>query len=209
MSAVREVVSSNDQKYAEAEQSRLMRTLMARLFSTTQARVDAYSPTSLLDAGCGEGHVRRFMTLPERYVGLDASEKSIAACRRAHPGARFQVGSVYNLDFPDAAFDVVLCMEVLEHLERPTEGLRELVRVAGRGVVVTVPFEPVFQLGNAMRGKYPGTWGNHPEHIQHWGRRSFPRFLEGSGLLDEVSVTVAGPWLVGSGRPRPGTRSSR
>jgi ubiquinone/menaquinone biosynthesis C-methylase UbiE len=86
------------------------------------------------------------------------------------------VQSVLALPFADRSFDAVLCMEVLEHLQHPADAVRELARVARDVVVLSVPFEPFFQAGNAARGKYPETWGDHPEHIQHWGRRSFPRY---------------------------------
>lgn len=196
-------ITSNDAKYAEAESNPVLRALMGRLYAEVQRRVDNFAPESLLDAGCGEGHAFTFLTLPSRYQGIDANPVCVAHCRAMRPDADVQEGSVYALRQADASVDVVMCLEVLEHLDEPGAGLRELCRVAGRGVVLSVPFEPVFQLGNALRGKYRSTWGNHPEHVQHWGIRSFRRFLVGSGVLDEVSVSVAGPWLVASGRPRP------
>ena len=195
-------ITSNDQKYAEAEANPVLRALMKRLFAEMQRRIDAFAPASVLDAGCGEGHAFTYLRLPPRYLGIDANPACVARCRALRPEATVREGSVYDLGEPDRSVDVVMCSEVLEHLGDPLVGLRELCRVADRGVVLSVPFEPVFQLGNLLRGKYPATWGNHPEHIQHWGIRSFRGFLVGSACLDEVSVAAAGPWLVASGRPR-------
>ncbi|HWP66461.1 MAG TPA: methyltransferase domain-containing protein [Candidatus Limnocylindria bacterium] len=45
--------------------------------------------------------------------------------------------SLARLPFPDGAFDVVLCSEVLEHLVRPVEAIAELRRVARTAVIVT------------------------------------------------------------------------
>lgn len=50
---------------------------------------------------------------------------------------RAVTAGVTRLPFPDGAFDVVLCSEVLEHLVRPIEALAELMRVARRAVVLT------------------------------------------------------------------------
>jgi hypothetical protein len=47
------------------------------------------------------------------------------------------VSNVRRLPFPDAAFDVVVCTEVLEHLVRPVEAIAELMRVARRYVILT------------------------------------------------------------------------
>lgn len=197
-----EIGTSNHAKYQEAESSPLVRGLMDRLFAAVRRPITAFHPQSLLDAGCGEGHAvdELAAVLPPTYLGIDANPACIDYCRARHPGADFRVASVVDLPFADAAFDVVLCMEVLEHLDDPARGLSELARVARVGVVLSVPFEPVFQLGNALRGKYPATWGNHPEHVQHWGRRSFPRWLARSPALRDIRVGVAGPWLVASAR---------
>jgi ubiquinone/menaquinone biosynthesis C-methylase UbiE len=45
--------------------------------------------------------------------------------------------SLIRLPFPDGAFDVVLCSEVLEHLVRPVEAIAELRRVARKAVILT------------------------------------------------------------------------
>ena len=50
---------------------------------------------------------------------------------------RAVTASLARLPFPDAAFDVVLCSEVLEHLVRPVEAIAELRRIARKAVVVT------------------------------------------------------------------------
>jgi SAM-dependent methyltransferase len=52
------------------------------------------------------------------------------------------VGSVYALPFPDASFDIVLCISVLEHLEDPKLGIQEMKRVLkpkGK-IIVSTPF---------------------------------------------------------------------
>lgn len=196
------IQTSNHQKYAEVEANPLMRALLRRLFTQVQVRLDKFGGQSLLDAGCGEGHVLRYLNVPARYEGVDLNPACVEFCREQHPDRTFGVQSVYELDFSDQSFDVVLCMEVLEHLQRPSDALRELARVARLGVVLSVPLEPVFQLGNALRGKYRGGWGNHPEHIQHWGPRGFTRLLAESDSLDQVEVGSGGPWLVASGLPR-------
>jgi len=193
--------TSNHLKYEELEKNLILRRLLRGLYGQVGAQLAAFGPGRVLDAGCGEGHALNYLEFPGSYLGIDMNPDCIAWCRLHHAGHHFEVGTVTSLGLGDRSFDVAICLEVLEHLERPLEALSELVRVADKGVLLSVPFEPVFRLGNLLRGKYRENWGNHPEHVQHWGYRGFRRFLEESGLLRDLVLSVAGPWLVASGRP--------
>ena len=104
--------------------------------------------------------------------------------------------SVQALPFADRSMDAVLCLEVLEHLERPQLALAELARVARHRVILSVPHEPYFRLGNLVRGKHLSGWGNHPEHVQHWNPATFQSFLQPT--FAEVRVVEAFPWIVAS-----------
>jgi SAM-dependent methyltransferase len=63
--------------------------------------------------------------------------QSLAASR----GIDFREGSAYGLPFPDATFGLITCIEVIEHLERPFEGLAEVRRVLAPGgfAIITTP----------------------------------------------------------------------
>lgn len=196
-----DIHTSNHAKYQEAEENPAMRWIMGRLFTQVDQLLAELAPRSLLDAGCGEGHALTNLHLPARYQGVDANPACVEYCRARHPGKAFDVQSVLALPYADRSFDVVMCMEVLEHLTQPADAVRELARVADRGLVFSVPNEPLFQAGNAARGKYLSTLGNHPEHIQHWGRWSFPKFLVSTGAVRDLKLRTAGPWIVVKARP--------
>ncbi|CAN5678132.1 class I SAM-dependent methyltransferase [soil metagenome] len=100
---------------------------------------------SLLDVGCGGGVIGalcRIYRSMDRLVGVDAHAPAIELCRR-----HSFYDEVLDLDitadrlpFADSSFDVVTCIEVIEHVGRE-DGLRlldELERV-GRSVIVTTP----------------------------------------------------------------------
>ncbi len=92
---------------------------------------------ALLDVGCGPGNITA--GLAERLVGgsvigIDRSEEVIARAREQYPTSpprdvTFRVGDVYELDFPDESFDIVYAHQVLQHLVRPIEALKEMRRV--------------------------------------------------------------------------------
>jgi SAM-dependent methyltransferase len=171
--------------------------VVGRFFRRLGAVIAELHPNTLLDAGSGEGELLRRAVLPAavRPVCLDlraASLAEIAAPDRV-------CASVLALPFASRSFDAVTCLEVLEHLDDPSAAVRELARVARRAVVVSVPLEPYFRIGNVLRGKHLGRLGNHPEHVQHWNLRTFGAFLSGS--VAEVRTIEAFPWIIACCRP--------
>jgi len=93
----------------------------------------------VLDVGCGEGrHAHACSLDPVEVVGLDLDperlrtarhgfDDAVAAAARTTPA--FLQGEATALPFPDGAFDVVLCAEVLEHLPDYRAAVAELERV--------------------------------------------------------------------------------
>jgi SAM-dependent methyltransferase len=97
----------------------------------------------LLDVGCGVGHYYRSLKerVPVRlcYTGLDATSYYIERAREAFANddnAGFVVGDVFAIDFPDRAFELVMCNNVLVHLPSVVRPLGELCRVARRSVLI-------------------------------------------------------------------------
>jgi SAM-dependent methyltransferase len=114
-----------------------------RKFDRLHAELVARLPVdSLLDAGCGDG--RYLATLPEprprRIVGVDISERILDAARVAVDAAGVDAellqGNLESLPVEDDAFDLVLCVQVVEHLLEPARGLQELARALAPGGTV-------------------------------------------------------------------------
>jgi ubiquinone/menaquinone biosynthesis C-methylase UbiE len=55
-------------------------------------------------------------------------------------GIDFTSGSIYDLPFADGTFELVLCTDLLEHLDDPKRAMHELVRVSKRWVLISVPY---------------------------------------------------------------------
>jgi SAM-dependent methyltransferase len=99
----------------------------------------------LLDVGCGPGTIT--MDLAElvgpdgRVTALERTDEALELAR-AEAGERgvenvdFVVGNVVDLDLPDASFDVVHAHQVLQHVDDPVQGLREMGRVCRPGGIV-------------------------------------------------------------------------
>jgi len=174
----------------------IVERLIDRYFATLGGIIESLTPGSVLDAGCGEGETifRLSDLLPRRVAGVDVREDCVAHAKRRLPWVEVSPGNVYDLDFAARSFDLVLCLEVLEHLDEPARALGELSRVSAGDVVLSVPWEPWFRLGSLARGRHVSAFGNNPEHVQRWTRRGFREFL--APRLELVRVSSAFPWLL-------------
>ena len=176
----------------------VVKFVIERFFARLRSVVAELGPRTALDAGCGEGELLRRGVLPAglKPVCLDLRMDSladVAAAKRVR-------GSVQALPFAAGSFDMVTCLEVLEHLEDPAAAVREVARVSRGAIVLSVPHEPYFRIGNLLRGKHLSFNGNHPEHVQHWNHRTFEKFLRES--LAEVRIIEAFPWIIACCRPK-------
>lgn len=192
--------STNELKYQTSNP--VVQRLIGGFFATLRDVVAPLAPRSVLDAGCGEGEAlaRLADLLPDRVSAIDLDPRAAERARDRLPQVDVGTGSVLELGFEDSSFDLVLCLEVLEHVPGPEAGVAELARVAASDVVVSVPYEPWFRLGSLLRGKHVRALGNHPEHINHFNRRSLAALVD--PYLEVVQLRVAFPWLIVHGRPR-------
>jgi SAM-dependent methyltransferase len=90
-----------------------------------------------LDVGCGSGALLAALAEVvggENVTGIDPSEPFVEAARARVPGARVLVGSAEALPFEDGEFDATLLQLVVNFLNDPEQGLREMSRVT-TGVV--------------------------------------------------------------------------
>ena len=174
----------------------VVRFVLRRFFERIGAAIAEVAPATILDAGCGEGELMRRGVLPAAVpvTSLDLNTASLAYFRSRSAQKDVVCASLHSLPFADARFDAVLSLEVLEHLSDPAAALGELARVARRAVILSVPHEPYFRIGNVLRGKHLERWGDHPEHVQHWNFRSFGALLE--PRFRQVRLIDAFPWIV-------------
>jgi ubiquinone/menaquinone biosynthesis C-methylase UbiE len=184
----------------------IARRLMQGFLDAVTELYRVAEPTSVLEVGCGEGelaaHLWRQGPRPDRFEICDVELQRLAAGLPPEIVAR--QASIYALPWPDDAFDLVLCCEVLEHLQDPARGLAELARVARRHVLLSTPWEPAWRILNVARGRYLPQWGNTPGHVQHFGRAALARLARTELRL--LAQRTPLPWTVLLGTPRRGER---
>lgn len=175
---------------------RLERAMMSSFLRSFDATLPSDSPRRVIEVGMGEGVIaaRVRKRYPEAsFVGVDLPDAALhGQWRRRHLTGVF--GDIERLPFSDGAADLVLAIEVLEHVLDPEAAVAELARVATDRVILSVPLEPLWRAGNLLRGRYVSELGNTPGHVQHWGRRSFVRLV--SRHLDVLGVFRPLPWTL-------------
>lgn len=185
----------------------IVKRLMQGFHDDLQALVQLAAPADIHEVGCGEGYwVLRWTREGRQARGSDFSETVVGI---AKANARqlnvdddiFGQRSIYDLTPDMDGADLVVCCEVLEHLEHPGLAVQVLKRLVKRNLIVSVPREPIWRILNMARGKYWRALGNTPGHLQHWSRSGI------LGLLAEhfeiVEVRTPLPWTMVLCRARP------
>ena len=140
----------------------------------------------VLDVGCGVGSIALDLApkiAPGRVTGIDADPGQIeaaqlSAAERAIDNAGFTTGSVYELPFDDASFDVAYANAVLFYVQEPVRALREMRRVLRPGGLAAVsdddfgtiaisPEDAVIQHAAELFERAVAHEGGHPRYSRH------------------------------------------
>ncbi len=143
---------------------RVIRAELDRLPLPAGARV--------LDAGCGSGRTLDELADYGEVYGIELDEEAAAAARARGRG-EVRIGRLEELPWEAATFELITCLDVIEHTPDDLVTLRELRRVCRPGgwLVVTVP-------------AYEALWSLHDEanhHYRRYSRRTLKAAAAGAG----------------------------
>ncbi len=192
------VVGNAYDKYGSSNP--IERWLMQCFVSAMTGLVDKIKPASIHDVGCGEGYwTLKWLEQGIAARGSDFSRNVIGLAQsnaksRNLSSESFKVCSIYELKPDVDAAHLVICCEVLEHLERPDDGLKALQAIASPYLIISVPREPLWCVMNIVRGRYWRDWGNTPGHIQNWSQSQFLSLV--SRYFEVLEVRSPVPWTM-------------
>lgn len=113
---------------------------------------------SILEVGCGTGHIYQFLKQGSigPYTGLDSSQCMLDIFKEKFPNVPLVCGDAQELPFDDKSYDIVVCIEVLRHMQYYDIAVKELVRVAKHTAIFTLEMTqgPDICLGEGRRGYY-------------------------------------------------------
>lgn len=150
-----------------------------------------------LEVACGPGFSTQYLTRTRpdlNWRASDEDEQLVIEARQKNPNLVITAESIYHLDRLDDSLDLVIALEVLEHLAEPERALRELKRVTKKYCLVSVPREPLWRILNIFRGSYLNHLGNTPGHINHWSSAGFKKLV--SPYFKIVATAQPLPWTI-------------
>ncbi len=191
------VIGNHHHKYGSG--NILIRTLTQRFLIALDHLLDGVAEEGpvqrILEVGCGEGEIAE--RLRDRFpsatvTALDLPDAGLRGEWNVRRGVGFLHGDAHRLPFADDTFDLVVAVEVCEHLHHPWSGLEEMARVSARHLVLSVPREPLFRMGNFLTGRHVRSCGNTPGHLNHWGTPGFLRFVSQQAAVADIKLPA--PW---------------
>src|SRR4051812_260614 len=141
-----------------------------RVLGAVLGGLDLSNGPRVLDAGCGSGRTLDELARLGEAHGMELNPSGVAAARAR--GHHVLEGRVEAIPYEDASFDLVTCLDVIEHTDDVAAlgELRRVTRPGGR-LVVTVP-------------AHPRLWSRHDEvngHRRRYTRESLRRSAEATG----------------------------
>ena len=129
----------------------------------------------ILEIGCGTGGNLEILSKWGKVTGLDISERALDFCRKRGFN-NLLLGRVEEMNFPNGSFDLVIALDVLEHLKEDKRVIRESWRVLKEGgcFLATVP-------------AYQFLWSEHDEALEHYRRYSL---LDFSNKLRQAGFNI-------------------
>lgn len=144
-----------------------------RNFAARLIKAFGFARPKILDVGTGTGGNLLALDKLGAVSGIDISERAVEFCRRRGLENVF-LSPAEKIDSPAAGFDVITCLDVLEHVPNPQEALAEMKRVlkdAGR-IIITVP-------------AFRFLWSQHDEalcHLRRYQKDALLRDIHEAGL---------------------------
>lgn len=185
--------------YAEETRDLLDRLLHVRAGVVLFAElVRAIGGGPVLDVGCGPGHTTALLReLGADASGIDLSPAMIEIARREHPGARFEVGSMTDLEVADGSLAGVLAWWSLIYIpdEAVPDVLGQFRRVLRPGGVLAVGFH----IGDESKLE---TTGDGAERVETYVHHRPPGRV--TGWVREAGFTVEAQHLLDPDGPKPG-----
>lgn len=179
------------------EQSSLKRSLIKKFLSNIQQKFTQCQPKQVLDLGCGEGFNIGYLLQKNpniKFTGVDQNKEQLDQLKNLFPEIETYQADIANLNSLPKKFDLVMALEVLEHLEDPDQALLLMKRLTNHFVLISVPWEPSFRLSNFFRGKNVTKLGDDPEHINHWTKNQITKLVKKHFTIIETSISF--PWTI-------------
>ena len=143
------------------------------------ALADVQSHALILDAGCGEGQLLKY--IEDRWPttkrwGVDVTDVAIESARSRTKSTIVKQDLANLTPFKDGFFDAVFCLDVIEHVKDYRPALEELKRVTRKDgrIIIAFPNDYTTAIARVLLRKYPPIT---PDHINRFTPRRLGKLL--------------------------------
>lgn len=152
---------------------------------------------TVLDVGFGLGYGLNILSIKAKSVsGVDVDAQAYEYCRGTIQGRNPRLAQIstydgYNLPFEDNEFDVLTCVDVIEHVEDYDRLIREMLRVSRKGIFLSTP---------NRRPEYTNPDGTPKNywHLREWSFEEFDRICRRHGNVqwNFINGPFDGPFML-------------
>lgn len=194
-------------------QNGVSKNLLQRIWHTMKLKTalelidnSGTKPKNILDVGCASGWM--LSKISEKYpkaqcTGIDVYKKAIEYGQKLYKNLRLISVDAHKLPFKDKFFDLVICTELLEHVENPQKVLSEIKRILVPNGIAIIEmdsgnflFQMVWHLWTNVRN---GVWRD--SHIHTFNTKILESMIQDSGFVitqkKVFNVTMAVVFLLG------------
>jgi ubiquinone/menaquinone biosynthesis C-methylase UbiE len=193
------------QKYTKQEIESILQDSLAmkKKNSRLLAILELIEGRKILDVGCHVGVMARLMEKEGREIlGVDVLEPAIEIARTFNQtdNVMYRCGDIFDMKFQDNAFDCVLFLETIEHVDNPDRYLKEFLRILkpGGSLIISTPNAvscvnilyqlPIFTKRRQKKfieslSSEPRDSGTQLDHIFLWDFRTLLRLLVRNGFV--------------------------
>ncbi|MDB9899799.1 class I SAM-dependent methyltransferase, partial [Flavobacteriaceae bacterium] len=141
---------------------------------------------TIIDVGCGNGFFLKTLEDLKLYK-LFGIEPSINAINQNLSSLKLDKGTIDDIKFDDDFFDLVTCLEVIEHLPFKTyeKGLLELERISKKYIIISVPHQ---ETRNHVVCPYCDCHFNGTTHLKSFDDNKLVNLFKGSKLISLLKV---------------------
>lgn len=175
----------------------IVRFLVQGFMNSLADMVNTVNADDAHEIGCGEGFLAPILGGEGiRLRGCDISDECVELARHYAKEqkieATYRSSNIMNLTPPADSAQLIVCCEVLEHLEDPEGAIDILASLAKPKLICSVTREPIWSIMNMARGRYWTRLGNTPGHMQRWSTKAFIELVSRRFAIDEVMTPI--PW---------------
>jgi ubiquinone/menaquinone biosynthesis C-methylase UbiE len=157
------------------------------------------SPFTLNKVAKGTALHPKISSVASRIVGVDIDSKSLDLLRKVYPESQFEYCNVESQDFiykfAEQDFDVVVCADIIEHLNNPGLMLANLEKIMNPGTKLIVTTINALSVKGVLRGLFSRE-AVHPDHVAYYSFSTLKHLLSRYGFESENELkTFLYPFL--------------